>query len=595
MAGQLGKIHLIHHPSSHLPLIIIEGIYSQMWKNKIKKAKQAEPSDLLTLDGTTSNGSGLHDNHISNHHDSDDIMIPHHHHEDDYEDDFGGMLHGKRLRNENMNENENNQQDNLNNNDNHVNKRSRQHDNYAIEPPSASSSSSSSSIQQQSSASQSLPEPIIPPPIHYQPYEQRSSKASKRDQNWDAQFEALLAYANKHKHCNVRTGYSSNNEEEKPNINLYAWLALQRRHKKQNKLRPDREKKLQSLVDAGLLSWSGSDPLPRHSSGDDEGEYIHVLPPPPPPSWDSHFHELLIYAEIHGHANVPTGYFVTVDKRKDIDLGIWLDEQRKLYGKKVGNFDATQALHYQKLNLLVDEGRFAWQAPRQLPIIPAHILDIKWSYRYEAMRSYINQDGNHHACLGDNINAKLVVPVPDVNAPPSSSSGTPIGGPVEIFDLGLWVLAQRKCYAAGSLDERRKNLLQALVDSNQFTWQSPEEAARLSAEDMKRQKEEEALWNAWYNALVWQGNHVGHCNLDSHGTITLPDGSEAELGKWLHIQRTHIKKGRLRLDRAKKIRKLYDEGKLDEEKWGHIWTLTYPPGTFDENPVDARGTSPTSH
>jgi hypothetical protein len=405
------------------------------------------------------------------------------------------------------------------------------------------------------------------PSIHYQ-YESRNSKASKRDQNWDLQFESLLAYANKHKHCNVRTGYTTN-DDDKPHVNLYAWLALQRRHKKQNKLRPDREKKLQSLVDANLLSWSGSEAIPRP---EDEEEYIHVLPPPPPPSWESHFHELLIYAELHGHANVPLGYLVTVDKRKDIDLGAWLEEQRKQNSRKLPE-SVTNA---PKLNILADEGRFSWQTPRASQIIPAHILDLKWSYRYEAMRSYISQDGNHLVCLGDNIKANLVVPIPD------PTSVTPNGGSVEVFDLGLWILAQRKCFAAGVLDDRRKCLLQMLVDANQFTWQSKEEAARLTAEDAKRSKEEEALWNAWYNALVWQGNHVGHCNLDSHGTITLPDGSEAELGKWLHIQRAHIKKGRLRLDRAKKIKKLFDEGKLQPERWGAVFGLNYPPGSFEE-------------
>jgi hypothetical protein len=524
-----------------------------MWKNKIKKAKQAEPEMMEGMMGMGGgNDSGSSHSHLEEnqtHHRSEEQQDRSLQDEDD--EDIGeegdeedlDLLSGKRIRNQSeTNERRDSNEQAL--------KRGRTHEgggynNISVEPISVEPS----------------------PSIHYQ-YESRNSKASKRDQNWDLQFESLLAYANKHKHCNVRTGYTTN-DDDKPHVNLYAWLALQRRHKKQNKLRPDREKKLQSLVDANLLSWSGSEAIPRP---EDEEEYIHVLPPPPPPSWESHFHELLIYAELHGHANVPLGYLVTVDKRKDIDLGAWLEEQRKQNSRKLPE-SVTNA---PKLNILADEGRFSWQTPRASQIIPAHILDLKWSYRYEAMRSYISQDGNHLVCLGDNIKANLVVPIPD------PTSVTPNGGSVEVFDLGLWILAQRKCFAAGVLDDRRKCLLQMLVDANQFTWQSKEEAARLTAEDAKRSKEEEALWNAWYNALVWQGNHVGHCNLDSHGTITLPDGSEAELGKWLHIQRAHIKKGRLRLDRAKKIKKLFDEGKLQPERWGAVFGLNYPPGSFEE-------------
>lgn len=510
-----------------------------MWKNKIKKAKLAEPASPEEQSDSTEieNGSSSHEQNEQRNGEANHVAVD----PEDIIHNHGHDREAKRLRSD-----EENGGDTADNSSDGSNKRSRGNpdgvDSYMDKY-----------------------DPTESTPLHFQ-YESRSSKASKRDQNWDLQFEALLAYANKHKHCNVRTGYTIS-DEDKPHVNLYAWLALQRRHKKQNKLRPDREKKLQSLVDAGMLSWSGNETNLR---ADDEEEYIHVLPPPPPPSWESHFAEVLIYAEIHGHANVPMGYLVPVDKRKDIDLGLWLEEQRKQHGRKLPD----SANNAYKLNILADEGRFSWQTPRVTASVPPHILEMKWSFRFEAMRNYISQEENRGVCLGDNIRASLVVPIPDK---PGGQHGA-----VEVFDLGLWILAQRKAYAGGVLDDRRKGLLQMLVDSNQFTWQSKEEAARLSAEDAKRSKEEEALWNAWYNALVWQGNHVGHCNLDSHGTITLPDGSEAELGKWLHIQRVHIKKGRLRLDRAKKIKVLYDEGKLHPSRWAHVFTLKYPPTSFDD-------------
>lgn len=170
-------------------------------------------------------------------------------------------------------------------------------------------------------------------------------------------------------------------------------------------------------------------------------------------------------------------------------------------------------------------------------------------------------------CLGDRIEASLDVPVPGE-------------GRVESFHLGLWVRAQRMCHLAEALPEERKEKLQKLVDAGVLRWMSEEEAVRRAAEAEKRAKEEEALWTAWYNALLWHGTHKGHCNLRSHDTITLPDGSEAELGKWLHIQRAYIKKGRLRLDRVKKIKKLFDQGKMDPVRWAHVFTLKYPVEAF---------------
>ena len=421
----------------------------------------------------------------------------------------------------------------------------------------------------------------------------RSARPSKRDQNWDIQYESLLAFANKYKHCNIRTGYSADGDD-KPQVNLYAWLALQRRHKKQNKLRPDREQKLQALVDSGLLSWSGSD---LGGQGYDEDEYIQVLPPPPPPSWENHFGEVLVFAEKYGHANVPLGYLVTIEKRKDIDLGFWLEEQRKLNAKNL----LDNPVHVTRLDTLAKEGLLSLEVgsgaastasvpggsvqggsreeTRELTnaALVVHredqaTLDAKWTGRYQAMLNFIARPENRTVCAGDEILATLVASVQTSNGDHRE----------ETFDLGCWVQGQRRTYAAESLSEHRKGLLQPLVDAGQFAWLSQEEAARMAIAEEKRNKEEDALWTAWYNALVWHGVNKGHCNISSHGTITLPDGSEAELGKWLHIQRVYIKKGRLRVDRVRKIKKLYDEGKLDPAKWAHVFYMEYPVGTFGD-------------
>jgi hypothetical protein len=137
-----------------------------------------------------------------------------------------------------------------------------------------------------------------------------------------------------------------------------------------------------------------------------------------------------------------------------------------------------------------------------------------------------------------------------------------------------------------TLKPSRKVLLQILVDHNLFSWMSEEEAAQRQQRRIEKEREESILWTAWYNALVWLGNNRGDCNLNSHGTITLPDGSEAELGKWLHIQKKYIKKGTLSLERCGKILDLIRENKLDRNYWMKYFLMTYPMGTFSEEYPD---------
>ena len=541
-----------------------------MWKNKIKKAKLAEP-------GSSSP-------------EPSDVA------------DVEGQVGDSEKRPDNMSESV----------ENGISKRQR--DTSTEEPHEASSTMSivddsvsdrapkrtRSSSQEEQPASPHRKETSddVLSPENSSRFDNRGARPSKRDQNWDTQYESLLAFANKYKHCNIRTGYSADGDD-KPQVNLYAWLALQRRHKKQNKLRPDREQKLQALVDSGMLSWSGSDLGGR---GYDEDEYIQVLPPPPPPSWENHFGEVLVFAEKYGHANVPLGYLVTIEKRKDIDLGFWLEEQRKLNAKNL----LDNPVHVTRLDTLAKEGLLSLEVgsgaastasvpggsvqggsreeTRELTnaALVVHredqaTLDAKWTGRYQAMLNFIARPENRTVCAGDEILATLVASVQTSNGDHRE----------ETFDLGCWVQGQRRTYAAESLSDHRKGLLQQLVDAGQFAWLSQEEAARMAIAEEKRNKEEDALWTAWYNALVWHGVNKGHCNISSHGTITLPDGSEAELGKWLHIQRVYIKKGRLRVDRVRKIKKLYDEGKLDPAKWAHVFYMQYPLGTFGDIMVPA--------
>jgi hypothetical protein len=367
-------------------------------------------------------------------------------------------------------------------------------------------------------------------------------RASKRDTNWDTQYEALVKFADSYGHCNVRTGHNAEggerDREDRAHINLYAWLALQRRHRKAGKLRNDREDKLQLLVDQGKLIWAGND-----SKNEDED----LVQPPPltPPSWNNYLGALLAFVEDHGHANVPPSHAAFVERRRSMDLGAWVKLQRT--GKLTD-------LQKEKLTILADEGLFHWTAPvgdaGDVPSVSQTVLEEKWNDQFDAVKAYGEKYGHFN--------------ITDLGTVLTTSSGAR-------FDMSLWVLCQRSRYMLRSLLPTRLKKLHEMIEKGMFAWMSPEDAETRAKERDKKMKEDDTLWNAWYNVLVWYGRHNGHCNLGAADTVSLPDESEAELGKWLDIQKRYLTKGKMQPDRAEKLRKLVDERKLPLD-----WISEYP-------------------
>lgn len=382
---------------------------------------------------------------------------------------------------------------------------------------------------------------------HVNPFE--IFRGSKRDLNWDIQYEALVSFANRHGHCNVRSVLSGDTED-RSQINLYAWLALQRRHRKAGRLRQDREKKLQLLVDQGKLSWVGADTK-------NEDEDLVQPPPPLPPAWNSYFGALLAFAEDHGHANVPLGYMSFIERRRSLDLGAWVRLQRQMMAS--GKLPENQK---ELLNTLVNAGMFSWTPhTSSFSSLPQYSLDTNWNLQFKAVTEYADK---HKSC---NVTE------------PGTLLTTSLGNS---FDLGMWVICQRSRYKLRILAPDRLVQLAGLVEKGHFAWMSPEEAQARAEEREKKSKEEETLWNAWYNVLVWYGRHNGHCNLGATDTVSLPDESEAELGKWLDIQKRYLAKSRLKPDRVEKLRRLVDEQKLPIQ-WIHDYAQLAHSNSSDSN------------
>ena len=74
-------------------------------------------------------------------------------------------------------------------------------------------------------------------------------------ERWNANYEALIRYGQQFGHCNVPQATTFPLASGEP-CKLGNWINKQRKDKKNECLLPDRERKLQILVDSGLLKWN---------------------------------------------------------------------------------------------------------------------------------------------------------------------------------------------------------------------------------------------------------------------------------------------------------------------------------------------------
>lgn len=160
-------------------------------------------------------------------------------------------------------------------------------------------------------------------------------KSSSDDSRWERVFAFLVQYGEEHGNCNVPERYNLVLETGE-HIKLGRWLDRQRGHMKRNKMRSDRLKKMEDLMNRGLLI--------RDTQEEDEKR------------WNWCYEALVNYGLEHGHCNVPHSYEVKLPNNKTAKLGVWLSTQRHLR-KKMGKLRSDRA---HKLQELVDRNLLKW-------------------------------------------------------------------------------------------------------------------------------------------------------------------------------------------------------------------------------------------
>jgi hypothetical protein len=200
-------------------------------------------------------------------------------------------------------------------------------------------------------------------------------------------------------------------------------------------------------------------------------------------AWEAGFDRLERYVEREGNSRVPDTY-------RDVDgfsLGKWVRNQRTRYQK----------------GTLGEERRSRLEA---VPGWTWSIFGAGWEDWFERLQSYVKREGNSRV-------------------PNRYRDG-------DGLQLGNWVQNRRKEYQEGTLDEERRDQLEALPG---WTWNALEDA-----------------WEEGFSRLQ------GYIQLEGHSRVPaqLVEDDGFRLGRWVHRQRQGYRRRTLAQERVRRLEAL---------------------------------------
>jgi hypothetical protein len=173
-----------------------------------------------------------------------------------------------------------------------------------------------------------------------------SGTSASDDSRWIEHYDAFIRHGQETSTYNLKKNFKivdhNFDSGESVVLSIGLWLNTQREYKIKEKLKPERERLLQALVDEGKLFWK-----PIRSDRKDDGR------------WGLHFDALVRYGEEHGHCNVPQPSEYPLKDENGTNstckLGFWVSKQRK--NQKNGSLLPDRE---EQLQGLVDGGMFKW-------------------------------------------------------------------------------------------------------------------------------------------------------------------------------------------------------------------------------------------
>ena len=166
----------------------------------------------------------------------------------------------------------------------------------------------------------------------------------KRELQWEAHYQELVAFKEKYGHLCVPSKY-------KGNLSLSMWVSNQRQNYHKGTIMPERKKKLDDL---GFV-WRRQERTPK--------TYY---------AWETMYQVVQEFEKKYGHLAVPYSFIWG----EDIPLGLWVANQRSRY-----NRGELTELQIKKLNNI----DFIWNVEKWC-----------WEQRYEELVRYALKHGNCH-------------------------------------------------------------------------------------------------------------------------------------------------------------------------------------------------------
>ena len=342
------------------------------------------------------------------------------------------------------------------------------------------------------------------------------------DDAWEKGFDRLQSYVQWEGHSRVPIGYRDDD-----GYRLDVWVTRQRQRYRRGIVEEDRAQRLEALPG---WTWNAN-------------EY----------AWEDGFTRLHSYVQREGNSQVPMTYRADDGYR----LGQWVGSQRRLYRQ--------ETLEKDRARRLAALPGWTWDP-----------FDDTWEDGFARMQSYVQREGHSRV-------------------PRRYLDGN-------VFRLDLWVMRQRQLYRQGSLEKERRTRLDALPG---WTWDPVEDAwedgfARLqnlvqregdsrvpvayrddagftlgqwvasqrqlyrqgTLEDERRRRLEalpgwtwnpiDDAWEEWFARLHIYVQREGHCRVPRR----YRDSDGSRLGEWLQNQREWYRRGKLEVERRRRLEAL---------------------------------------
>jgi hypothetical protein len=225
-----------------------------------------------------------------------------------------------------------------------------------------------------------------------------SDEDNLHEKKWKYMFSAVESYVATNGHCKIPINYTipfPNDKSTAKPLKLGLWLCTQKRDRKLGKLRSDRESKLQTLVDRGLLTWGDSFPSYLATSANDSTEpKSSDKPQLNDHRWEVMYSLLLKYQQENGHCNVPFSYKAPGlnDSSRPCNLGAWLNTQRQLKMKNELRDDRAA-----RLQQLVDAGAMNWGEKKDVK------AEDRWQFHYDQLLEYGTKVGHYNVKLREKV------------------------------------------------------------------------------------------------------------------------------------------------------------------------------------------------